>query len=339
MPIIPSNRVAIPNQVLPTQGVKPYTSQYDFGQLQGRVQSENPDCTAIAGQFINESLRVVLDRKTWFSNYIKGQVVCPQAVTRGTAAVTLGSQTVQGTNTAWTADVKGRQFRIGYNNPIYTITDVDTVNQVLTLEMPWGSPSVSSGYFISQYYFSLGPNIKYIKTMVNMIQAIKMRLNLSQDYLNNIDPWRQSGGVFPWGVAPMPTAPDGSYLVELYPLSWIQQALPFQAYVQPPNLVNDNDQLPPYIRGDVIAKHAIAQALTWRGPKLNPYYNIARANQLMGEFESELLHMADMDENLMRTQLTYPGDGLPFFTPGGDFWNATHSVMAGGGGGFWDGDY
>lgn len=337
MPIIPSNSVSIPNQVLPNPGVNPYVNQMNFGQLIGRVQNENPDATAIAGQWINDAVRVVYDRKTWFSLFIKGQVVVPQSVIGGQASATLGSNVIVGTGTNWTADVKGRQFRIGYNNPIYTIADVDPVNQLLMLELPWGSPSVVSGYFIIQYYFNIGPNIKYIKTMVNTLQAIKMRRNLTQDYLDNIDPWRMSGGVFPWGIAPMPTDPNGSYLIELYPASWVPQAMPFMAYIQPPNLVNDLDPLPPYIRGDIVIKHAIAQALTWRGPKLNPYYNPQRASTLMAEFESELLQMANADENLYRTQMTYPGDEFPYYSPGGAMFEALHAVSAGGGGEY--GDY
>jgi len=337
MPIIPSTSVQIPNQVLPTQGVNPYVNQMNFGQMIGRINSVNPDATAIAGQWINDAVRTIYDRKTWYGLFTKGQVVCPAAIVGGTAATTLGSASVVGTNTAWTADVVGRQFRIGYNNPIYTIIGVDTVNQVLTLEMPWGSPSVSSGYFIAQYYFNIGPNIKYIKTMVNMIQAIKIRLNLTQDLLNNIDPWRQSGGVFPWGVAAVPPDSNGNYIIELYPLSWIQQALPFLAYTQPPNLVNDSDALPPYIRADVVIKHAIAEALIWRGPRQNPYYDAAESARKRADFEAELLKMADNDENLYRTNLIYPGEGLPYYTPGGGLWDAMHPIMAGGGGG-WD-DY
>lgn len=330
MPILPQASVSIPNQVL-SNGQNPYVNQMNFGQLIGRVTSANPDATAISGQWINDAVRKIYDRKTWYSLLVKGQVLCPAAYTRGSAIAVSGSSTVQGANgTQWTQDLVGRQFRIGYNNPIYTIIGVDEGAQTLQLEMPWGSRDVTGGYFIVQYYYNIGPNIKYIKTMVNMIQACKMRLRLTQDYLNTIDPWRQSGGVFPWGAAPMPTAMDGSYLIELYPVSWIQQALPFQAYVQPPNLINDSDVLPPYIRGDIVVKDAIAEALLWRGPKKNPYYDMANAQRLKGEFENELLQMANADENLYRTQVTFPGEEFPDFTPGGAMWDAMHASMAGG---------
>ena len=331
MPIIPQTPVSIPNQVL-SNGSQPYVNQMNFGQAIGRVQSWNPDCTAIAGSWINDAVRKIYDRKTWYSLMVKGQAVCPAAVNSGTASVTAGSPTVQGVGTAWTVDMIGRQFRFGFQNPIYTIVDVDETNQALTLELPWGGSTRTSSYFVVQYYFNLGPNIKYLKSMSNTLQGYKMRTNLTQEYLDSVDPWRQSGGVFPWGVAPMPLDSDGNYIVEIYAVSWIAQALPFRAYVQPPNLVQDNDQFPPYIRADVVIKDAISKALVWRGPKKNPYYDAMESQRQSAEFENELLKMAEADENLYRTQVQYREEESFGFPSGGGLFDATHAVM---GGDFW----
>jgi len=303
----------------------------NFSQAIGRVQSWNPDATAMAGQWINDAVRKIYDRKTWYSLMVKGQVVCPKAVNSGKATVTLGSPTVVGTGTTWTVDLIGRQFRFGFQNPIYTIVDVDEVGQALTLEMPWGGDTRSAGYFIVGYYYNLGPNIKYLKSMTNVIQGWRMWTDRTQEYLDNIDPWRQAGGVFPWCVAPMPTDSAGNYLVEIYAVPWVQQVLPFRAYIQPPNLVNDDDQFPPYIRADVVVKDAIAKALVWRGPKLNKYYDAQQSAVFTSEFENELLHMADADENLYRTQVQDPSEMSMNMAPGGSMWDATHAVMAGGG--------
>lgn len=337
MPILPpaTPNSTITNQVLPNSGVTPYVQQMNMGQMIGQVVQYNPDAQAQAPIWINSSLRKVLARRTWFGQWVKGQLICPQATTQGTATVTLNSNLVQGTNTAWTAALVGQQFRIGYNNPIYTIVAVDPVGQVLQLELPWGGPSSSSGYFIVQYYYILGPNIKYLKIMVNMQLGYKFQTHWTQDGLDSIDPWRQNQN-WPWAVAPMPLDPNGNYLVELYPASWIQQAFPFKVYVQPPNLVNDADSLPAYIRADVVLLDAIAQALTWKGPKKNPYYDAAEANRMRVEFAGELNHMANEDENLYRTNVSMPGEDLPYYTAGGSLWTAQHAVMAGEGGFFGD---
>jgi len=318
----------IPNQVLPTPGVQPYIQQMNFGQMIGEVLSWCPDIGAYAPILINNSLRRVLDRRTWFGQFIKGQLVGPQSVTQGTVAVTTGSDTVTGTNTAWTSDIVGRQFRIGYNNPIYSIIGVDPVGQTLQLELPWGgTSSAGTGYFIIQYYFNLGPNIKYLKTMVNMQLGYKFRLHLTQDWLDSVDPWRQNQN-FPWGCAPMPVDPNGNYLVELYPASWIQQAFPYMAYVQPPNLVGDTDSLPAYIRTDVVMKDAISKALVWRGPRQNKWYDAATSQRFAQEYEFEIAKMEIADECLYRINMSFPGEDMPYFTPGGNLWAASHALMA-----------
>jgi hypothetical protein len=332
MPIVPSQNVVIPNQVLP-DGTAPYTQQGNFGYLIGRVQKWNPDLTQpnIAA-IINDVVRVIYDRRTWYGLYVKGQIVSPQAVTKGQVTATLGSNVVVGTGTAWTSSIIGLQFRIGYNSPIYTITDCDPIGQALTLELPWGAPTVTSGYFIVMNYANFGPNIKYIKTMLNVQLGIKFSLHATQDTLNTLDPWRQNQN-FSWMLAGMPPLPDGSYQAEMYPASWIQQAYPFCAYIQPPNLVNDTDNLPAAIRGDVVVSAAIAEALVIGGPKNNKYYDAPESARKMAKFESELLRMANADDNLYRQDVTLWGEDLPYFQTGGALWNSCHAIPAGGAGG------
>lgn len=328
MPLIPNNAVVIPQQVLP-DGMSPSINQMNFGQAIGQVQFWNADLSQpkIAA-LINNSLRKIVDRKTWFSLFVKGQVISPQATTRGQVVATLGSKTITGNGTAWTEDLIGQQFRIGYNNPIYSITDVDPVAQTLQLELPWGSPTTTSGYFIVQNYFNFGPNIKYVKTMVNMQMGIKFSLHATQDTLNTLDPWRQNQN-FPWIAAGIPLAQDGSYLMELYPASWIQQAFPFMAYIQPANLVADSDPFPAYFRSDIIIKDAIADALVIGGPKQNKYYDPGESQRKRAEFEGETLRMANADENLYRTEVTKFGEDMPYYQTGGALWNAQHAIGAG----------
>ena len=331
MPIIPGP-VQIPNQVLPSPDGTYYQNQGNLGYLIGMIQAWNPDLSQpkiVA--IINGTLRKIYDRKTWFFNFIKGQIVCPTAVTTGQATTTLGDTTVVGTGTAWDTTLIGRQFRIGYNNPIYTIVDVDAGAQTLELELPWGSPSVTSGFFIVQYYYNFGPNIKYLKTMVNFQLGYKFQLHATQDTLNTIDPWRSEQN-FPYISAGMPLAADGSYLQELYPTSWVPQAFSWMGYIQQPNVVNDEDNLPPYMRLDIVAKDCIGEALVIGGPKKNAYYDAGESRVKKAEFEGELLRLANSDENLYRTEVVKFGEDLPYFNPGGAYWAATHAIASGGGG-------
>lgn len=311
--------------------------------MKGEVSSWNPNALAQVDYYINNALRKLIDRRTWYGLMVKGQIICPASVSGGNATVTFNSNIVQGNGTNWDQTLIGRQFRAGLNTPIYTITNVDPFAQKITLELPWGGPfapgqtTQTTGYYIVQMYYSFGPNIKYIKTCVNMQMGFKLWTNLTQDYLDNRDPWRINVN-FPWGLAPLPVDPNGNYLVELWPAPFTNQALPFLAYTQPANLQADTDSLPPYIRCDVVVKEAISWALMYK-PKENPGYDpqtaLVLADRFHKEFESDLLDMANADENLYRTSATIQGEDLPFYTPGGALWDAQHAVMSGGGANDW----
>ena len=315
----------------------------NFGGMIGSVSAWNPNAISQIPGWINQIVRQIYDMKTWYGLYTNGQVITPQAYSTGTATVTLNSTIVQGNGTAWDQTLIGRQFRLGLTCPPYTITAVDPFAQQLTLALPFGAPippnqtTQTSGYYIVQMYYVLGPNIKYIKQMVNFQMGFKLWLNLTQDFMDNKDAWRITTN-FPWGVAPRPADPSGNYVVELWPAPWTQQVLPWNGYIQPPNLILDTDVLPPYIRCDVVIKEAMCWALRYK-PKENPGYDpqtaLSLANTFHQEYAGLLLDMANADENLYRTSSTIPGEDLPFYQPGGAFFNAQHAVMAGGGDDGW----
>jgi hypothetical protein len=323
---------AIPGQIVPS-GVKPYTSQGAFSSAIGEVQSWNPNASSVMiGQWINNAVRKFYDRRNWYGLLTRGQIVTPRYYSVGQIAVTLGSTAIVGFATTFTPDMVGRSLRVGFNNPIYNIIAVADATH-LTLDLPWGGQSYSNiGYFIVKYYYSI-PNIRYILTAVNLQMQQRLVTNLTQVSLNSIDPSRQSGGVFSWGIAAMPPDPDGNYQFELYPAARAQQAIPYVAYVQPPNLVNDNDNLPPFMRWDIIKSHAISDCLRFR-TKDNPNYSEAIALQIadtkLKEFETEAVRAEQADENLYRQDIILDFEQYPMFTPGGAFWDISHAVSAGG---------
>ena len=140
--------------------------------------------------------------------------------------------------------------------------------------------------------------------------AWRLRLDLNQQTLDTIDPWRINT-FMPRALAQMPPGPNGEYMVELWPTPSIVQALPFIAVVQPPNLVNDSDSIATYIRTDIVTKLSRADALVYRGPKQNKYYDAAESNRLRSEAESELVSLAFKDEDLYRQSLIYEIEQMP----------------------------
>lgn len=295
------------NQVLPNVGVLPYVQQQNFGQMVGSVVDfGSPDLDPESAKvLLNNVVRKIYDRRTWYGLMIYGQIATAQQVIGGTANITQGSNQVQGTGTPWTPALVGRCFRLGYNTPPYVITAVNPFNQILTLQLPWAGVSYEgAGYVITQNYYAVGPNIKYIHTAKNLLMAWRLQLGYNQQTLDAVDVWRINT-FSPAALAQMPPDQNGAYQVELWPVPAIVQALPFIAVVQPPNLINDYDSLPAYIRTDIATKFAIADAKVYRGPKINKYYDMAESQRMRGEAEQELLHLAMADENLYRNNLIH----------------------------------
>jgi hypothetical protein len=306
----------------------------------GEIQNWNPNADfEMVGQWVNNAARKVYDRRLWYGLMTRGQIVSPGFYSVGSASLVLGSNIVHGTNTTWLSGLPagqtlvGRQFRLGYNNPIFNILSVQSDTQ-LTVDLPWASPTIGpTGYYIAQYYYQI-PNIKYIWQAINLQLQMRMITNLTQNTLNTVDPSRQQL-MYSWAIASMPPAPNGDYQFELYPASMIAQAFPYTAYVQPPNLVNDLDTLPPAIRCDIVKAHAIADVLRYR-TKDNPNYSEAVALQIakekIQEFEFEIQRAGEMDENLNRMDYVADYENFPIYNPGGAFWNVIHAVGSDGSG-------
>jgi hypothetical protein len=130
----------------------------------------------------------------------------------------------------------------------------------------------------------------------------RMYTNIPATYLDTWDPSRLQL-FFARVVANMPPDANGNAQFELWPAPSTAQAFPWLGFVQPPNLVNDNDNLPPFIRGDIVENGSIAEILLVN-PKANPGYSEATAlqmsNRFKQEFERELEYAAGIDEGLYR---------------------------------------
>lgn len=342
MPLTPPQPIV--NQVLPTAGVLPYVQQQNFGQMKGQLLNWNPDLSGPSAEVIlNNHIRKIYDRRTWYGLMIRGQIATTGMTIGGQVTITQGSPVVQGYGTSWTGALIGQQFRIGYNTPPMTIIAGNFLAnpQTLTLELPWaGTTMTNSGYFIAQYYYSPGPNIKYIHTAINLLQAWRLNLGYNQQSLDMLDPWRVNT-FSPRALAQMPPGVNGQYMVELWPVPSIVQSIPFVAVVQPPNLINDSDSIATYIRTDILVKFGIADAITFRGPKLNKYYDMVKSQQLIQEAEQELLFLEKADENLYRQNVMYSWEEMPVaeMGGGGGFYAINHGVMAGEGTGWGNGGW
>lgn len=294
MPIVQGNP-QFPNQY-GFNGSQPYTTQLNFGEMKGEVLMWNPDIDPLlVGRIINNNYRKVIERRNWYGLMVRGQISTPQYTSIGAAAVTNGSNIVQGIGTNWTPALVGQQFRIGFTNPFQTITQVVSTTSLI-LDMPYGAQSVSSsGYQIVQAWVTLGANVRYILDAVNQQQGWRMAVNVPQQTLNETDTWRTNVG-WSYAFSNREPTPDGQLQIEIYPVPFFLQVFPFLAYTQPPNLVNDKDSPVAFIRADVLVLMSIADALVWQG-KQNKYYDPTTAQLKLAQAEAELQKMERTDDS------------------------------------------
>jgi hypothetical protein len=246
----------------------------------------------------------------------KGQIVTSGFYSTGQVITTLGSTTITGVGTSWTPALVGQSIRVGYTAPIYNIIAVPNATTMI-IELPFGCSFTSpSGYFVTQYYYSI-PNIKFIYSAKNLQLQYRLWTNMPQQFIETVDPARLQI-VYPWLLATMPPDPNGNYQFELWPASMTQQAIPYLAYVQPPTLIDDDDNFPPFFRGDIVVAGALSDALRYR-TKDNPYYSESAALQIAkekaAEFEREVHWMEQADENMFRTDVISFSEQFPMVDP------------------------
>jgi hypothetical protein len=311
-----------PGQIV--QATQAATTQLNLRQMAGEVQAWNPDAPQpLIERWLNNAYRSIIDFRNWYGLVARGQISVPQVYATGQVTVTNGSATVVGTGTAFTSAMVGRQFRIGFSSPIYTIVTVSDPTH-MDLDLPWGDVTTGpSGYSIFQQLVNLGSNVRRIISILNVKQGYRLRTDVSKMVLDAKDAWRTQQGYTrvcaSWG-------PDtaGNAIWELWPIPTAQQALPYLVYVQPPDM-NDANPFPyPYIRADVIVLRAISDALLFRG-KTSKYYDPVTAQVKLAQFAQELQKMSDADDNLLMKNLIWEYSNYSYFE-GDAAWFQAHDT-------------
>jgi hypothetical protein len=305
---------------------KPPTTQLVFRQMVGEILQWNADVPPTeAKRWLNFNYRRIVDKRVWYGLMIHGQCVVPNVYTTGTASVTLGSPTATLLNGGIVSpNFVGYQFRVGFTSMFYTIIGINQVANTLTLELPWGNPSQSSvGYQICNNLVTLGPNIKFIHNMLNQRQGYQLFVNMPVDIINRFDTWRTTQG---WTFMLCNREPSaaGWPQFELFPTPTFQQAFPYWAYIQPPDMVLDDDYPVTMFPSDVIVARTISDALLFRGPKLNKYYDPVAAKYHMGVYTDRLMDLERVDDNLFPRDLMWDYSRYPF-SRHGSLWLQSHA--------------
>lgn len=321
--------VVFSNPLYPSQagfgGVQAVSTQLDYRSMLNEVTAWNPDLDPeIAGRFINNAYRNVIDRRSWYGLKLRGQISVISPSTPGQVSMTYGSKQVTGIGTAFNQSIVGLQFRNGFTLPYSTITNVVSPT-VIFIDIPWGGVTSVTGYQINQAWVTMGGNIKRMLWAVNQQQGWPMAVNgdASQESINAWDTWRTNLG---WSkyMSPLPPTPDGQYQVELWPTPFSTQVFPFEAYQQPPDLTLDGDSPVSWIRSDILVTRALADALVWRG-RQSKYYDPVVSGMKMKQFEDDVEKMVMNDDNQDLQDVTWDFGGESSGNGEGSYWAQSHA--------------
>lgn len=308
---------------------QPATTQLNFRQMAGEVQQWNPEAppTMIA-RWIQNAYRRLIDERNWYGTLVKGIISVPDVYSTGIATFTNGSTAVTGVGTAWDNTFVGRQIRVGFSTPFYTIKSVEGAG-ALTMDLPWGEPTfVNTGYLVFQSVINLGNNVKRLEAMVNQRQGWRLWVNLPQEVTNIRDTWRAAMG-FTYACSNYMPSADGSIQWELYPAPTSQQSFPFSAFVQPPDISDDNPFPLLGLRSDVLVMMAIPDALLFRS-RNSKYYDPQTAQVKRGEAQIEIEKMKRADDNMWLADLQWNFGAYPMAAMGGgSVWNQSHEFYPG----------
>jgi hypothetical protein len=296
MPVVIPGTTPNPNLVLPVGA--PATTQTNLAGMIGEVLEWNPDAgPLLITRWLNNHYRSIIESRRWYGCLVRGQIVVPPMVRGGTATASTNSPLINGNGTTWDQSLVGQQFRLGYQGVWRTIIAVDPINQRLTLDTQYAGVDVTSvGYQITTIWVTLGNNIRDVLHAKNQQQGWPLAINVPQQTLDRRDTWRTEIGWVTALGAKEPTS-DGQLQVELYPAPLNQQAIPFFAYIQPADLFSDDDTPVVFIRTDVLVALAISDALVWRGPKRNSYYDKVTADTKFKWANDEIEKMKNFDDS------------------------------------------
>lgn len=319
MPVIFANP-QFPLQAGPN-GQQAYVQQLNFRQMINQVCIWNPELDPMwAGRFLNDAYREVVQRRNWYALKVRGSINIPNTINGGQAAVTQGSNIVQGVGTNWTTGLVGQQFRVGFTYPYQTIYAVNATTQQLTVDIPFGGPTSTGGYNIIEAYVTMGANMVRLGWAVNQQQGWPMEIDTPVETLNTWDVWRQSLG---WSTVLAPRAPtaDGQYQIEVWPTPYQQQVFPFEGWIQPPDMFLDTDSPASFIRADLLVKKACSMALLFKG-LTGKYFSPQASMKMEDEYKRSLESMENQDNALDQRDVSWDygfENGRVGFGPGSTY--------------------
>ena len=283
----------------------------------------------LAEQFIRDRYRRILERRDWSATRVEAEFLLNAQNSTGTVEIVRGDDLVFGTGTAFVATDIGRQFKVGVGSPVYTVIDVDTLAQRLTLDRPVG---VNSGTGLPFRIFSgyVVPPTDFLRflTVTDPLQGWRLRHWITAEELNSIDPQRNFFGQ-PYDLADRMYSIGGAPQYEAWPYTAAARTLYYIYIRRADDLIDDNDEPIWPIRSDAIVAGALADVARWPGTTENPNPYFTRPEywkSYEGEYEDKMIEIERRDEEIYMTMLQQWPYNLSNFAPLSANWLQVHAV-------------
>lgn len=198
-----------------------------YGQLKFRMLKAFPglDLDLLEG-WIGDVYQEILGALSWSRLTVEGILETTAQYVTGTAAVSLGSQTVVLTGGTWTAAMNGLAFRTPPGVEYYEFTFLNATTG--SLDRPYEGPSsAAAGYTIFQNVYPLPSNCRLLNDDAFNSKLGPMK-RFSHGQLQAIAPWSNVSGVpQAWASYMDNGASPPQMQVELFPVPLIAVGLPF----------------------------------------------------------------------------------------------------------------
>lgn len=298
-----------------------------YDEIAGKVILRCPAAgILLARDWVNNAFRQVAEYRLWSWQTRREQFVANAVYNDGTVAVTHNSTTVTGTGTVFTAAMQGRQFRLGSNDPVYTIATRNS-NTEIVLDREWGGATASGqSYEIWNAYFTAPTDFHSFVSVWDPNFNWQLHLHVAQEEINSVDSQRSNAGTS-YVIADLDYTTihsgrgsiDGTTVTiplpryEIWPHQKGAYVWPFLYKIRATDLEDSGALLPRYIRGDVLLELALMEAASWPGTasKKNPYASQSRADhhyrRIYGDrrFPGMLAEMARQDDEVFEQDIAY----------------------------------
>jgi hypothetical protein len=191
----------------------------------------------------------------------------------------------------------GRQWRAGYDYPIFTVIAVIDAN-TLMLDNPWGGPPLNSAkYWVYQIYYTLDSKIRKLLDAVDQQQGWPLDLlTYTHTTLNTIDPQR-SDQSDPRALVPFRPTFSGNQQWELYPAPDCARQIAYLYSKQWPELLDDNDVPPSFLEPTIFTNLAASAALRTKISEKDPWYLPNEAMTYEKLAAAQLMNATGADED------------------------------------------